>query len=167
MNRILDIKGLPAIVGAVCVAALVVWLATANVAGIDKRMPGADDKPEGVGMTEKLPQLRGEVSPGDGVPSTVEGMWPQFRGPNLTAISEETTPLSRDWGDDGPPMLWELALGQGFAGAAVRNGRVYVIDYDEEAKADVIRCLSLDDGRDIWRFSYPIKIKFYHGMSRP
>jgi len=29
-----------------------------------------------------------------------------------------------------------------------------------------VRCLSLDDGRDIWRFAYPVKVKRFHGMSR-
>jgi outer membrane protein assembly factor BamB len=48
----------------------------------------------------------------------------------------------------------------------VRNGRVYVIDYDQEQLGDSIRCFSLDDGREIWRYFYPVKIKRQHGMSR-
>jgi outer membrane protein assembly factor BamB len=40
------------------------------------------------------------------------------------------------------------------------------MDYDRPNEADVIRCLSLEDGKDIWRYSYPIKIKRWHGMSR-
>ncbi len=31
---------------------------------------------------------------------------------------------------------------------------------------DVMRCLSLADGKDIWRFTYPVKVKRNHGMSR-
>ena len=31
---------------------------------------------------------------------------------------------------------------------------------------DAIRCLSLDDGREIWRYNYPVEIKRNHGMSR-
>jgi outer membrane protein assembly factor BamB len=57
-------------------------------------------------------------------------------------------------------------VGEGYAGAAVLDGRVYLLDYDREAQADVVRCLSLEDGRDIWRYSYPVEIKRYHGMSR-
>ena len=45
-------------------------------------------------------------------------------------------------------------------------GCVYVIDYDQQNEADLIRCMSLDDGRDIWQYSYPVKIKRNHGMSR-
>ena len=43
-------------------------------------------------------------------------------------------------------MLWSIELGEGHAGAAVRDGRVYVLDYDRQAEADVLRCLSLADG---------------------
>jgi outer membrane protein assembly factor BamB len=46
------------------------------------------------------------------------------------------------------------------------NGRVYLLDYDRAAQADALRCLSLDDGREIWRYSYPVPVKRNHGMSR-
>jgi outer membrane protein assembly factor BamB len=75
-------------------------------------------------------------------------------------------PLADAWGDDGPARLWSVELGEGHAGAAVRNGRVYVLDYDEQAHADALRCLSLDDGREIWRRAYEVRVKRNHGMSR-
>jgi outer membrane protein assembly factor BamB len=40
------------------------------------------------------------------------------------------------------------------------------MDYDQQNQADSIRCLSLEDGNDIWRYSYPVKVKRFHGMSR-
>jgi len=43
---------------------------------------------------------------------------------------------------------------------------VYLIDYDRENKQDALRCLSLADGREIWRFAYPVNVKRFHGMSR-
>ena len=63
-------------------------------------------------------------------------------------------------------MLWSVDVGEGYAGAAVLEGRVYLMDYDQANQADVVRCLSLNDGKEIWRYSYPIKIKRFHGMSR-
>jgi outer membrane protein assembly factor BamB len=62
--------------------------------------------------------------------------------------------------------MWAVDVGEGYAGAAVRNGRVYVMDYDREKKQDALRCLSLDDGREIWRFAYNVSIKRNHGVSR-
>ena len=57
-------------------------------------------------------------------------------------------------------------LGPGHAGAAIHNGRVYVLDYDRESRQDTLRCLSLADGREIWRHSYPVDIRDNHGISR-
>ena len=111
--------------------------------------------------------VEGELERGSGVPSQILGTWSQFRGNNRDAISPETIPLRKNWSDTNPPpVLWGLPLGEGFAGFAVRNGRVYIIDYDMENERDALRCLSLDDGQEIWRYSYPVRIKKNHGMSR-
>ena len=75
-------------------------------------------------------------------------------------------PLAQSWPAEGPPVLWSVDVGEGYAGAAIDSGRVYLIDYDGANRADVIRCLSLDDGAEIWSYSYPIKVKRNHGMSR-
>ena len=34
------------------------------------------------------------------------------------------------------------------------------------SKQDALRCLSLADGREIWRYAYPVPVKRNHGMSR-
>jgi outer membrane protein assembly factor BamB len=57
-------------------------------------------------------------------------------------------------------------LGEGHSGPVVDNGRVFVLDYDEGRRADVLRCFSLDDGREIWQRGYNVYIKRNHGMSR-
>ena len=109
----------------------------------------------------------GELTRGSGVPSQIQGNWPHFRGENRDAISTEMIPLRKNWSNaNPPPVLWGLPLGEGFAGFAVRNGRVYILDYDMENERDALRCLSLDDGQEIWRYSYPVRIKKNHGMSR-
>jgi outer membrane protein assembly factor BamB len=74
--------------------------------------------------------------------------------------------LNRSWEPPGPHELWSVDLGEGYAGPAVANGRVYLVDYDREKKQDAIRCISLEDGKEIWRFGYPVSLKRNHGMSR-
>ena len=110
----------------------------------------------------------GELITSDGKPSALSGSWPGFRGPNMDAIvsGELPGPLSLQWETRKPKVLWDVELGEGYAGAAVANGRVYVLDYDQEKNGDAIRCLSLDDGREIWRYFYRVKVKRNHGMSR-
>ncbi len=110
------------------------------------------------------------LTQGDGKPSSIPGSWSQFRGDNLDAVYHpsdgELVRIGRSFPETGPPKLWGLPLGEGFAGPAVRNGRVYLLDYDMDNFRDALRCLSLDDGKEIWRYSYPVRIKKNHGMSR-
>jgi outer membrane protein assembly factor BamB len=40
------------------------------------------------------------------------------------------------------------------------------MDYDRDKKQDALRCLSLADGKEIWRYAYPVAVKRNHGMSR-
>jgi outer membrane protein assembly factor BamB len=57
-------------------------------------------------------------------------------------------------------------LGEGHAGPAVYDGKVYVMDYDEAKREDALRCFSLADGKELWRRSYEVSLKRNHGMSR-
>jgi outer membrane protein assembly factor BamB len=94
------------------------------------------------------------------------GAWPQFRGTNSDNISRETVPLARAWQASEPRELWGVEVGEGYAGAAVLNGRVYIMDYDRDKKQDALRCLDLNDGSELWRYVYPVSVKRNHGMSR-
>ncbi len=110
--------------------------------------------------------IKTTLTQGDGKPSTVPGSWSHFRGDDFDVTVKEKIPLQQSFPESGPPVLWGVSLGEGFAGAAVKNGCVYLLDYDMDAKRDALRCLSFDDGKEIWRYSYPVKIKKNHGMSR-
>jgi len=118
--------------------------------------------------TEDAAAFAGELTTSDGRPSALPGAWPCFRGPDLNAFvnADISGPLTQQWDVQPPKALWNIQLGEGYAGAAVANGRVYVLDYDQAKQGDTIRCLSLDDGREIWRYFYKVKIKRNHGMSR-
>ncbi len=78
--------------------------------------------------------------------------WPGFMGPGRSGISGEKR-LSRSWPAAGPRIVWSVDLGKGFGGAAVRDGRVYVLDRPDD-RQDVLRCLDLQTGRELWRFAY-------------
>jgi outer membrane protein assembly factor BamB len=56
--------------------------------------------------------------------------------------------------------------GEGYAGAVVREGRVYLMDYDYDKKQNALRCLSPADGGEIWRYAYAMAVKRNHGMTR-
>ncbi len=130
------------------------------------RVPGTDMEGKQREQVAVAIETSAKLEKGDGIPTTIEGAWPCFRGANLDAISAERVALARAWATKGPPVLWSVDVGEGYAGAAVLNGCVYLLDYDREKQSDVVRCLSLADGKDVWRFAYPVPVKRYHGMSR-
>lgn len=91
--------------------------------------------------------------------------WPQFRGLERDAISRETG-LLRSWPEGGPEVLWTLPVAEGFAGAAVVNGRVYFNDYEVDASRWIVRCVTLETGKELWRFGYRRRIRPNHGITR-
>ncbi|MBL7215173.1 MAG: PQQ-binding-like beta-propeller repeat protein [Phycisphaerae bacterium] len=133
------------------------------------RIGGQDGRPQihPMDSPESGPTtIEGSLQQFDGTPSAIAGNWPMFRGSDGNGVIESDVSLARKWPTSGPVKLWEVQLGEGYAAPAVYNGCVYLIDYDMQAKADAIRCFSLDDGKEIWRYSYPVNIKRNHGMSR-
>ncbi|MFC1479758.1 PQQ-binding-like beta-propeller repeat protein [Planctomycetota bacterium] len=108
---------------------------------------------------------KGTLIQGKGKPAQDNGIWNQFRGPDRNGIASDKG-LLREFPEQGPRIIWKKKLGEGHAGPAVYKGRVYVVDYDKDKREDVIRCFSLDNGEDIWSYSYYVKIKTNHGMSR-
>ena len=147
-------------------AAFVLWIERGANKPLTLRVPGTDQAPGSELGGNANPVLAGKLVRSDGQPATLPGAWPQFRGPNRDVISPETVSLARAWQPPEPRELWAIDVGEGYAGAAVLNGRVYLMDYVRESKQDALRCLSLADGREIWRYAYPLSVKRNHGMSR-
>lgn len=152
-----------AIVGGLSLVSLL--LLEGRGAHVSLRVPIAENMAR---PPEEAGTFVGELTTSDGIASTLPGSWPGFRGADLKAIitADLPAPLSRQWETNPPEVLWDTELGEGYAGAAVAGGRVYILDYDQEKLGDTVRCLSLDDGREIWRYFYKVKIKRNHGMSR-
>lgn len=90
--------------------------------------------------------------------------WPQFGGPDRNNISRETG-LARTWPSKGPKVLWSIALGAGYGSPSVRDGEVYLLDRPDQ-KTDVLRCLSLETGEELWNFSYEAPGSVSHDGSR-
>jgi outer membrane protein assembly factor BamB len=152
--------------GVLAIAALGLWLGPWSSQSLSLRVPGTDLAPDSAWGTNANAVLAGKLVQGEGHSADLPGAWPQFRGPNRDARGTNCGSLAREWPASGPRELWGIDVGEGYAGAAVLHGRVYLMDYDRAKKQDALRCLSLQDGREIWRFAYPVSVKRNHGMSR-
>ena len=78
--------------------------------------------------------------------------WPQFLGPNRNSISPQKG-LLRSWPEKWPEVLWSVNIGIGYGGPVVKNGKVYLLDRDEDV-GDFMRCFDLQTGNELWKFSY-------------
>lgn len=78
--------------------------------------------------------------------------WPQYLGPNRDGTSSEKG-LLRAWPEGGPEVLWTADVGKGFGGPVIQDGNVYLLDRDDEV-GETLRCFSLADGTEHWRYAY-------------
>ena len=136
------------------------------VADFVEHVPGMDNRPVSMSGSGEAVNIGAIYSVFDGMPSDIKGSWPHFRGADFDNINKENIKLADDFSEAEANILWSVDLGEGHAGPVVANGRVYLLDYDEENRADLLRCFSFEDGSEIWRRGYEIFIKRNHGMSR-
>jgi outer membrane protein assembly factor BamB len=152
-----------------CAALFGWWFGHDPARGLAERLPGRDRR-AAVAAPEEARVRIGELFARlaeDAPPAPLPaGNWPRFRGPNGDNISPEALPLAERWPAGGPPVLWSVTLGEGHAAPVVWGGRVYLLDYDETEKADLLRCFALADGRELWRRGYRLHLKRNHGLSR-
>lgn len=81
------------------------------------------------------------------VPGLAED-WPQWRGPNRTAISQEKG-LLKEWPEGGPAVAWDVNnAGVGYSSLSVAKGRVFS-QGDLDGVEHVI-CWSEKDGKLLW-----------------
>ena len=94
--------------------------------------------------------------------------WPQWLGPKRDSAWREGDLVDK-FPTNGPPILWRTAIGGGYAGPIVADGRVYVTDRQLAQGASnpadpfaqtVIRgyervlCLNETDGKVLWKHEY-------------
>jgi outer membrane protein assembly factor BamB len=78
--------------------------------------------------------------------------WPQFLGPTRNGIYAGGD-LAEVWPKDGPPLVWQKQVGQGFSGPAVASGKLIL--FHRLNDKETIECLVAATGKTIWSFDYP------------
>jgi len=145
---------------------LVYWLSGNPSRDFARSVPGMDNRGEGIDLSAEIVNI-GEHFELFGKPEfTLEESWPRFRGSDFDNISKSPTRLIDDFPEGGTEIIWSVELGEGHAGPAIYQGLVYLLDYHEEMRSDMLRCFSLVDGEEIWRRWYQVEVKRNHGMSR-
>ena len=78
--------------------------------------------------------------------------WPQYLGPDRNGTSPQQN-LLRTWPAGGPEVLWSAEAGIGYGGPVVVDGKVYLLDRDDQV-GDMMRCFDLSNGKELWSFGY-------------
>ncbi|MFY9557345.1 MAG: PQQ-binding-like beta-propeller repeat protein [Blastocatellia bacterium] len=74
--------------------------------------------------------------------------WPQWHGPDRTALSTETG-LLKFWPANGPPLVWSISdLGEGYGSVAIKGDRIFV--QGVKASQSSVFCLNRADGKTVW-----------------
>lgn len=74
--------------------------------------------------------------------------WPQWHGPDRTALSTETG-LLKSWPTEGPPLTWSVStIGEGYGSIALKGDRIYV--QGVQGNHSSVFCLNRVDGKTVW-----------------
>lgn len=90
------------------------------------------------------------------LPFLLAADWPQFLGPTRDGHSPETA-LAKEWPKDGPPVLWKLDVGSGWAGPVVASGKVIV--FHRVGDDEIAACLDAATGKEIWKQAFPTRYR--------
>ena len=105
------------------IISLWLWLGSGLFVQLQERVPGMDKSGQGSSAEGSRTGPSGTLIKADGVPAEdLKSVWPCFRGENLDNISKDAfQPVPKGGGFQ---QLWGIDVGEGFAGAAIFNGRV-------------------------------------------
>src|SRR5436305_690235 len=73
--------------------------------------------------------------------------WPCFQGPHGDSVSPEKGILS-PWPKAGPPLVWDIKLGEGYAMPSISRGRAFV--FDRIRNRQRLRALNSETGESLW-----------------
>src|SRR5437016_4433760 len=86
--------------------------------------------------------------------------WPQWGGPRRDLVWRETGIVKTLPTDGLLPRAWAAPLGEGYAGPAVADGKVYVtdlVDRKDRSANERVLCLDAETGKALWTHVYPVE----------
>ena len=78
--------------------------------------------------------------------------WPRFLGPRADNTSSETGLLDR-WPTNGPPLLWDKAIGTGYSAPSVRGE--WLVLHHRVGGEEIVEAYEAATGKPRWRHAYP------------
>ncbi len=95
-------------------------------------------------------------------PGAVTEDWPAFLGSSGQPVSGETN-LLREFGPDGPKLLWELSKGTGYSSPSIQGD--YLVYLHRSGNEEAIECLRPETGERYWSYRYPTDFSDRYGYN--
>ena len=105
-------------------------------------------------------------APGEPEPADDEhaaDSWPYYRGLHMDGRYPE--PINTAWPDEGPPELWRVPVGGGYASFVVGDGLAYTIEQRREQ--EVVAAYDLLTGAERWSASWDARFEESMGGDGP
>src|SRR5579884_2793861 len=74
--------------------------------------------------------------------------WPQFLGPQRNCTSTETG-LLQSWDEKGPPVLWQMNVGEGYSSPVIAGERLVL--FHRVGDEEIVECLDAAKGKELWK----------------
>lgn len=94
--------------------------------------------------------------------STAGSDWAGFMGPSGDGKSTETG-ISRYWGKDGPPLLWQMPVGEGYSAPSTADGHLFL--FDRHGNTMRLTSIHARTGAELWRSEYATDYEDMYGYS--
>jgi outer membrane protein assembly factor BamB len=94
--------------------------------------------------------------------SAVTSDWPRLLGPSDNMHSPETQ-LLKEWPAEGPPLVWEIAKGEGYTTPMIVGDKCVLFHAIDDK--ETIECVHAETGKQLWSYSYPITYKDRYGFA--
>lgn len=90
------------------------------------------------------------------------GLALMFQGAAGPAPRKARPALFLNWSENGPPVRWQLAAGEGYGTASVAGKRLF--HFDRHGERARLTCTNAETGQELWRSEYPTDYEDYYGF---
>jgi len=77
--------------------------------------------------------------------------WPQFLGPTRNGVYPSS--LNLKWPKEGPKVLWQMKVGEGFSAPAIADGRLVL--FHRVGDKERLDCVDARTGKAMWNYEHP------------